>query len=76
MWRSAASAEASYIVRAANRRGSRVLLVVDGRTTEITGLRVTETRHQGSFDDGGWNCPASVEWSALVAVRSVQRDSG
>ena len=47
----------SYIVRAENRRGSRVLLVVDGRTAEITGLRVTETRHQGSFDDGGWNSP-------------------
>jgi hypothetical protein len=47
----------SYIVAAENRRGSRVILVVDGRTTEITGLRVIESRHQRSFDDGGWNSP-------------------
>jgi Ni/Co efflux regulator RcnB len=46
----------SYIVRAANRRGSRVILVVDGRTTEITGLRVID-RYEPSFDDGGWNAP-------------------
>jgi hypothetical protein len=47
----------SYVVSAENRRGSRVILVVDGRTTEITGLRVIESRHQRSFDDGGWNSP-------------------
>jgi hypothetical protein len=47
----------SYVVSAENRRGSRVILVVDGRTAEITGLRVIESRHQRSFDDGGWNSP-------------------
>jgi hypothetical protein len=52
----------SYIVEAQSRRGSRVVAVVDGRTTEITGLRVIEHRRpRRTFDDGGWNGPSP--WS-------------
>jgi hypothetical protein len=56
----------SYIAEATGRRGRRVMLVVDGRTTEITGMRVIDwgrPRHGpwGSFDDGGWAGPSP--WS-------------
>jgi hypothetical protein len=48
----------SYIAEAENRRGNRVVLVVDGRSAEITGLKVIEWRrpHRG-WDDRGWNGP-------------------
>jgi hypothetical protein len=48
----------SYVVEAVSRRGSRVVAVIDGRTSEITGLRVIDRGHRRrSFDDGGWNDP-------------------
>lgn len=49
----------SYIAEAENRRGNRVILVVDGRSAEITGLKVIEWRrpHRGWGDDG-WNGPS------------------
>ena len=47
----------SYVVEALGRRG-RVLVVVDGRTTEITGLRVVGwDRPRPLYEDGGWNGP-------------------
>ena len=52
---------ASYVAEATGRRG-RVLVVVDGRTTEITGLRALDyggPRH--GYEDGGWNGPSP--WS-------------
>ena len=50
----------SYIVEATGRRGNRVLAVVDGRTTEITGLKVIEHRRPYRMsDDGGWDRPWS-----------------
>jgi hypothetical protein len=53
----------SYIAEAIGRRGRRVMLVVDGRTTEITGMRVIDWGRPGrglwgSFDDGGWAGPS------------------
>jgi hypothetical protein len=51
----------NYIVEARNREGSRVVIVVDGQTSEITGLRVVDWRRDWRFGDGGWNRPAP--WS-------------
>jgi hypothetical protein len=47
----------SYIVAAVSPRGRRVVAVVDGRTTEITGLRPVDWDGGRRFDDGGWNDP-------------------
>ena len=52
----------SYIAEATGRRGRRVILVVDGRTAEITGMRVVDWGGPrrgpwSSFDDGGWAGP-------------------
>jgi len=46
---------ANYIAEAESPRGNRVLLVVDGRTSEITGRQVIEWEHpKRDWDDGGW----------------------
>jgi hypothetical protein len=48
----------SYIVQASDPQGGRVLIVVDGRTTEITGLRqIGMDRPQRRWDDDGWLPP-------------------
>jgi hypothetical protein len=45
----------SYIAEAQSPRGNRVLLVVDGRTSEITGRQVIEWQQpRRNWDDGGW----------------------
>ena len=45
----------SYVIEAETPRGNRVLLVVDGRDNEITGMRVLDwQRPRRNWDDGGW----------------------
>lgn len=45
----------SYIAEAQSPHGNRVLLVVDGRTSEITGRQVIEwDKPKRDWDNGGW----------------------
>jgi hypothetical protein len=51
----------NYVAEASGRRG-RVLVVVDARSAEITGLKVLDwDRPRRLYDDGGWSGPSP--WS-------------